>query len=178
MPLEHRPQTLDVMGAVGDTLWQWMLAKLGSMAAVGVLTYVGLLIVGLPLAFTLALIAGLLAFIPNFGALLSGIPAVLLGLSSGPQVALHVALVLVVVQIIEGNLVTPMLERRTVRLPPALTIAVQVLLGILAGGLGVLIASPLLATAIVVVERLYVRNRLGDDLTDQTLPVLVRNGYE
>jgi predicted PurR-regulated permease PerM len=130
------------------------------------------------LAFTLALIAGLLAFIPNFGPLLAAIPAMLLGLSDSPSKALQVGLVLIIVQIIEGNLVTPLLERKTVRLPPALTVAVQVLLGILAGGLGVLVASPLCAAAIVLVERLYVRDKLKDDLTERTLPSLVRQGYD
>jgi predicted PurR-regulated permease PerM len=177
VPVNQRPRALNTMNAVGDTLWQWMLAKLGSMLTVGVLTYIGLLIVGLPLAFTLALIAGLLGFIPNFGAILAAVPAVLLGLSENPPKAMQVGLVLVIVQIIEGNLVTPLLERKTVRLPPALTIAVQVLLGMLAGGLGVLVASPLLAASIVVVEHLYVEDRLGDDLTESTLPVSVRNGF-
>ena len=175
VPMHRRDEVLETMEAVSETLWQWMLVKLASMAVIGILTYIGLLIVGLPLAPTLALIAGLMSFIPNFGPILSSIPALLLGLSQSPATALQVLGVFLAAQVVESNLVTPILERRTLQMPPALTIAVQVLLGMLSGGLGVIVASPLLAAVMVVVERLYVEDKLGDDLSERTLPATVRS---
>jgi predicted PurR-regulated permease PerM len=174
IPIERRDQILGTMNAIGDVLWRWMLAKFVSMAAIGVLTYIGLLVIGLPLALTLAAIAGLMAFIPNFGPILSSLPAILIGLAEGPSKALQVAAVFLAVQGIESNVLMPVIERRMVRLPPALTITVQVLLGLIAGGLGVLVASPLCAAGMVAVERLYVRDTLGDDMKEETLPAALR----
>ena len=161
-PKNVRPRTLEVLAEIGDTLSWWLVGKVVSMIFIGLLTWIGLSILGVPLAFTLGLIAGLLSFIPNFGPIFSAVPAILLGFIDSPIKALYVLILFVIVQIIESNLVTPMIERRTVELPPALTIIAQLALGVLIGGLGLVLATPLLAVLMVLVQTVYIQDVLGD----------------
>lgn len=90
----------------------------------------------MPLALTLGLLAGVLNFIPNFGPLIAAVPAVLIALTISPQTALYVGLLYIAVQSIDGYVLTPFVNRRSVELPPVLTIFAQVLLGVLVGSLG------------------------------------------
>jgi predicted PurR-regulated permease PerM len=125
-------------------LRRWLLGRFAAMCAVGVLTGVGLWIAGIPLALTLGLFAGLLSFIPFLGPVLGAILPLLLGLTQGPATAGGVVIVFAVVQFLEGNLITPLIERHAVSMPPAVTIFAQVLMGTLGGAIGLLLASPVL----------------------------------
>ena len=165
-PVASRPRIYEVLAQIGDTLRWWLIGKIGSMLVIGILTWIGLLIIGVPLALTLGLIAGLLSFIPNFGPILSAIPAILLAFIDSPVTALYVIGLFIGVQLIESNLVTPWIERQTVELPPALTITSQLILGVLIGGLGLVLATPILAVIMVLVQTLYVEDVLGDSNTD------------
>jgi predicted PurR-regulated permease PerM len=165
-PVASRPRIYQVLAQIGDTLRWWLIGKIGSMLVIGILTWIGLSIIGVPLALTLGLIAGLLSFIPNFGPILSAIPAILLAFIDSPVTALYVIGLFIGVQLIESNLVTPWIERQTVELPPALTITSQLILGILIGGLGLVLATPLLAVVMVLIQTLYVEDVLGDRNTD------------
>jgi len=129
---------------------------------IGLLTWIGLSILGVPLALTLGLIAGLLSFIPNFGPIMSAVPAILLAFIDSPISALYVLILFIVVQLIESNLVTPLIERRTVELPPVLTIVAQLALTILFGAVGLILATPILAVVMVLVQTLYIQDVLGD----------------
>ncbi len=162
-PKERRARVLQVFARMGETLRWWIVGKIGLMIFIGVLTWIGLSIIGVPLALTLGLIAGLLSFIPNFGPILSAIPAILLAFINSPITALYVIILYVGVQIIESNLVTPLIERRTVELPPALTVVSQIALGVTLGGLGLVLATPLLAVVMVVVTMVYVEDILDDE---------------
>jgi predicted PurR-regulated permease PerM len=97
---------------------------------------------GVPLALTLGLLAGLLDFIPNIGPFLAGIPGVLIALTVSPSIALYVLIFYFIIQSLESYILTPILQQKTVKLPPALTIVAQVLLGVLVGGIGLILASP------------------------------------
>lgn len=165
-PKNKRTRVYEVLAQIGDTLRWWLIGKIGSMLVIGVLTWIGLSIIGVPLALTLGLIAGLLSFIPNFGPILSAIPAILLAFIASPITAVYVIALFIGVQLIESNLVTPWIERQTVELPPALTIASQLILGVLIGGLGLVLATPVLAVIMVLVQMLYVEDVLGDRNTD------------
>lgn len=165
-PLDKRPRVLEIVVGIGQTLRWWLIGKAGSMIFIGILTWVGLSIIGVPLALTLGLIAGLLSFVPNFGPILSALPAILLAFIDSPITALYVLGLYVGVQLIESNLVTPLIERETVELPPALTIGFQLALGVLIGGLGLVLAAPLLAMIMVVVQMVYIQDVLGDKETD------------
>jgi Predicted permease len=165
-PLKSRQRVGEVLAQIGETLRWWLIGKFASMFFIGVLTWIGLSIIGVPLALTLGLIAGLLSFIPNFGPILSALPAILLAFVDSPKTAVYVVALYVGVQLIESNLVTPIIERETVELPPALTILAQLALGILIGGLGLVLATPLLAVVMVLVQMVYVENVLGDEKTE------------
>lgn len=161
-PVPLRPRAAEVFGAIGDTLAWWLIGKVISMVFIGLVTWIGLSLLGVPLALTLGLLAGLLSFVPNFGPIISAIPAILLAFIESPIKAVYVLILFIAVQIIESNLVTPYIERRTVELPPALTVVAQVALGILIGGLGLVLATPMLAVIMVLVQMVYIQDVLGD----------------
>ena len=164
-PRERRGRVKEVIQGVYQTLRWWLIGKAGSMLFIGLLTWIGLWILGVPLALTLGLLAGLLSFIPNFGPIISAVPAILLAFIDSPITALYVLGLFVLVQLIESNIVTPFIERETVELPPALTITFQLALGVLVGGLGLVLATPLLAAIVVAVQMLYIEDVLGDAST-------------
>ena len=145
VPEDYREKLDACAASVAQILRWWVLAKLLSMTMVGVLISIGLAIVGIPLAGTLGIIAALMTFIPNVGPLISVIPAALLALAISPTEGLLTLLVFAVVFTLEGYVVTPLLERNIVRLPPALTLTMQLLLAVVAGPVGVALAAPVAA---------------------------------
>jgi predicted PurR-regulated permease PerM len=161
-PINRRERVQEVLTQIGSTLHWWLIGKVGSMIFIGLLTWIGLSILGVPLALTLGLITGLLSFIPNFGPILSAIPPMLLGFIESPMTAVYVLGLYVGVQLIESNLVTPLIERNTIELPPALTILFQLALALMVGGLGLVLATPLLAVIMVVIQMIYIQDILGD----------------
>ena len=146
----------EVLSKVAATLRNWLTAQLMAMAVVGVLTGTGLWIAGVPLAFALGLIAGLLAFIPNIGPVLAIAPALLLALPEGQKTVLIVLGIYIGVQALESYVVTPLLQQEKVSLPPALVIAVQLLFGVLFGILGLALATPITAAAMTIIGLVYV----------------------
>jgi len=145
IPEEHREKLDACAASVAQILRWWVLAKLISMSMVGILISIGLWIVGVPLAGTLGIIAAVMTFIPNVGPLISVIPAALLALAISPTKGLLALLVFAIVFTLEGYVVTPLLERNIVRLPPAMTLTMQLLLATVAGPVGVALAAPLAA---------------------------------
>ncbi|GHA54850.1 AI-2E family transporter [Pontibacter akesuensis] len=158
--VRHRSRIMQVLGMCYHSLKLWLLAMFLAMAVVGVSTAVGYSLLGLPLPFALALIAFLFAFVPNVGPLLAGVPAVLIGLTVSPQMALYVLLLYAGIQLVESYMLTPIIFHKTVDLPPALLLFFQVLLGLVQGALGLLLAAPLLAVLMVVINELYVKDVL------------------
>lgn len=165
LPQRRRPRMRKVLNEVGETLELWLIGKLVGMVIVGTATSIALSLLGVPLAVTLGLITGILNFIPYLGPLLAAIPMLLIAFSQGPTLALYVLVFYAVLQFLESYFLTPFVDRRTVSLPPALTISAQVLMGIFFGLLGVTLATPLVATMYVLVVMLYVQDVLGDDAT-------------
>jgi predicted PurR-regulated permease PerM len=161
-PVAKRPRMREVVGEIGETLRWWLIGKFFSMLIIGVLTTIGLTVLGVPLALSLGLIAALLAFIPNFGPIIAVLPAVLFAFVESPLQALYVLILYLVIQTVESYFITPLIDRETVAIPPALTIIFQILLGVLVGGLGLVLATPLLAVIIVLVKLLYIEDVLGD----------------
>jgi predicted PurR-regulated permease PerM len=162
VPPGRRGRAGEVMGQIGNALTHWLRGKLLTMLVVGILTATGLELMGLPLALTLGIIAGLLDFIPYIGPILAGIPAGLIAFTTDPVLTGYVALLFFVVQSIEGYLLMPLVERNTVALPPALTITMQVLMGLAFGLPGVALATPFAATLAVAIKMLYVEDVLGE----------------
>jgi predicted PurR-regulated permease PerM len=161
LPEAKVPRGREVLGRLYDTLWWWLIGRIAAMTFIGVITGVGLWIIGVPLAFLLGLLAALLSFIPNIGPILSAIPAVLLALAQGPREALWVVALYVGVQVVESYLLDPIIDRKTVHLPPALTILAQLVFVLFAGIPGLALATPLTAALVVLVTMLYVQDVLG-----------------
>jgi predicted PurR-regulated permease PerM len=118
-----------------------------------------------PLAVPLAILAGLLSFGPNVGPILSAVPGVLVGFAVEPRVALWALLVYAGVQALESYVLEPIVEQKVVSLPPALLLSFQMLMGLSSGIIGLFMATPLLVTLVVIVQSVYVRELLGDDVT-------------
>lgn len=171
LPEHRRPRAREVLAALRDILQRWLFARFTSMVVVGALTTLGLAAIGMPLALTLGIIAGILSFIPNLGPILAIVPAALVAISNGAEQVLIVILLYMGVQAIESYLITPLVERRTVSLPPAVTLIAQLLLSVIVGFLGLLLAAPLVAVLIVLVRMLYIEDVLGDkkdpDISEQ-----------
>jgi predicted PurR-regulated permease PerM len=163
VPPAGKSKAEDVLKQMGDNLKKWLKGKLFAMLVVTILTSVGLLIIGMPMWLVLALIAGILNFIPNFGPLIALIPAVLVALLQGPSTALWVAGLYILVQIAESNFITPMIQQRLIRIPPALIIIAQLLMAPLTGGWGLVLATPLMVLLIVAIKELYIKNYSKDE---------------
>jgi predicted PurR-regulated permease PerM len=163
-PLHRRQRIGEVVYAAGYTLRWWLFGQILAMVVVGLMMGVGLAIIGVPLAFALGVLAGLFEFIPTLGPLLGLLPALLLALTQDAQSALWVLALYSVVQTFESYLLTPLVQQRVVHLPPVVTIVAQVFFAWTVGPVGLLIAVPLIAVVMVVVQMLYIEDFLGDDL--------------
>jgi predicted PurR-regulated permease PerM len=161
-PPEGRARAGDILDELAATLRRWLLGQLVAMSVVGILTTIGLAVMRMPLALTLGLFAGIATFVPYFGGIAATTAGVLLALTHGAATALWTALLYLAVYGAEGYLITPMIQRRAVHLPPALLLGSQLVLAVLLGGLGLVFATPLTAAAMVLVRRLYQEEALGE----------------
>jgi len=161
-PPEKRDRARLILDEINHTMRWWLVGRFISMFVIGVLSGVGFWLLGVPLALTLGLIAAIFTFVPNIGPLISAIPAVLLALVQGPAVALYVLVLIAAVQALEGYLLTPIVQQRTISMPPALVLAAQVLMGLTLGFLGLFLATPITAIAVILVQRVYLEGVLKD----------------
>jgi len=162
-PRSRRQRLREVLDELGFTLWWWLMGQLVTMASVGVLIGIGLTILQVPLAGTLALIATILSFIPSLGPLISVIPAIMLGLTISPAMGIWVCLLYLGVQVLEANVITPLVQRKAISLPPAFVLGSELIMGLLLGGAGLAFATPLAAVCLVLVNMLYIQDYLGDE---------------
>jgi len=170
LPLRHRQPFYVISNRVGATLRRLLSGRLVGMAFEGVFTFVMLTLGGVPMAALLGLITGLLAFLPNIGAIVSGVLMVAVGFSAGNAEGLWAIFVYFFVQNVDGYLVVPYIARRTVDLAPALVLAAQLIMGALFGILGLLLADPVLAALKVTLEELS-RMRAGEQPTAPGEPI-------
>lgn len=159
-PINFRSRLGEVMCKTQNSLSHWMMAKLISMLIVGIFTAIGLVILGMPMPYALALIAALFSFIPNIGPYLALAPAILIALMQGGNMFIYVIILYFGIQIVESYIITPLIEKKMVQLPPALTLFWMVLLGLLTGILGLIMATPILAALVVIIKELYVKDYL------------------
>lgn len=162
IPESGQQKANDVLDRLGEQLRKWLKGKLFSMFVVFILTAIGLAILGMPLWLVLALLAGLISFIPNFGPILALIPAVLVALLQSPTMAALVVGLYILIQFIESNFITTFVQKKLLNMPPALIIIAQLLMGVLTGGWGLILATPITVIVIVLVQELYIKKREVD----------------
>jgi len=151
-PRRQRARATIIIDRIGDTLERWLLAQLTTMFAVFFVTWIGLAIIGIPGAFILGIQAGLLAFIPTVGALIAGLIVVLASFASGWVAMLSALLLFLGVHAMESYLLTPLLQRQALDIPPATLFAFQILLSVVFGIWGLALALPLMAVAKVMID--------------------------
>ena len=153
VPLSQRDYFYGTLEHMGATLRRLLAGRLIGMFVEGVSTWALLAIGGVPMAALLGMITGLFAFLPNIGAIISGLLIVLVGFSAGTDTGIYAIIVYLVVQAIDGYLVIPMVAKRAVDLAPALVLGAQILFGTLFGLLGLALADPIVALVKVALER-------------------------
>nr|WP_244659354.1 AI-2E family transporter [Bradyrhizobium guangdongense] len=151
-PAKHRLRATLIIDRIGETLERWLIAQIIVMLAVGVVTWIGLAIIGIPGPFILGIQAGLLAFIPTVGAIIAGVVVVLASLASGWIPALSALILFLGVHAMESYVLTPLLQRQALDIPPATLFAFQILLGVVFGIWGLALALPLVAIAKVMID--------------------------
>ena len=163
-PARHRTRATLIVDRIGETLERWLIAQIITMAAVFLVTWIGLSIIGIQSSFILGIQAGLLAFIPTVGALLGGLIVVLASLASGWVAAASAFVLFMGVHALESYVLTPIIQRQALDIPPATLFAFQILLGVVFGIWGLALALPLMAIAKVMIDHFK---------ADEVLPELV-----
>ena len=154
VPTRHRKRTLEIGEEVRGTLLQWLGAQAVSMAVIGVITTIALYVLDVKAALALGVLAGVSEFIPVFGPLLSAIPAIGIAFADSPTKALYVLITYIVIQQIESNIVSPLVMKHGVDVPPVVTILSGTIMTLLFGFLGLLIAVPLAAAALTILREI------------------------
>lgn len=167
VPEKNQDRAKRIFDALGEQLRNWIKGQLLSMFVVFILTAIGLAIMGIPLWLVLSLLAGLLSFIPNFGPLISLIPAVLVGLMQGPETALWIAALYILIQFVESNFITTLIQQKMVDMPPALIISAQMILGALTGSWGLVLSTPLTVVLILLTKQLYIEPRRNKSMKEK-----------
>ncbi len=161
VPRRGKAKAKQLFEDIGYNLKKWIKGAMISGFVIFVLISTVCLILGLDMWLILAITAGLLNVIPNFGPIMAMIPAVMVALLTSPTQALLVAGSFILVQAIEGNLITPNIQKKLLSIPPALLISFQVLMGTLSGGWGIVLAVPMLVIVMTVVKNLYLYENTG-----------------
>lgn len=156
LPARHRQRGAMIFDRIATVLRKWLVTQLIAMAAIGSVTTIVLLILDVKAAFALGLLAGLFEFIPTVGPILSAVPGVAMAFLDSPEKALYVLIAYWGIQFLENHILIPLLMKGGMDLPPALTVLAQALLALVFGFLGLMVAVPMLATVMVIVQMLYV----------------------
>ena len=161
LPVNAKQRGENLIGELHKVLKDWIKGQLFGFVFIALFTGLGLWIIGLPLVLTLALFAGILNFIPNFGPIIALVPALLLALSQGSDTALIIIGLYTGIQIIQSAVTQPLIQKKMINMPPALVVFGQVAMGMLAGFWGVLLATPVIAIILTIVNKLYVERQPG-----------------
>ena len=151
-PARHRARATVIVDRIGETLERWLIAQIITMFAVFVVTWIGLAIIGIQSSFILGIQAGLLTFIPTVGALIGGLIVVLASLASGWVAAASAFVLFLGIHALESYILTPILQRQALEIPPATLFAFQILLGVVFGIWGLALALPLMAIVKVMID--------------------------
>jgi predicted PurR-regulated permease PerM len=151
-PAQHRARSTIIVDRISETLERWLIAQMLTMAAVFVVTWIGLALIGIQSSFILGIQAGLLAFIPTVGAIIAGLIVVLASLASGWVAAASAFALFLGVHALESYILTPIIQRQALDIPPATLFGFQILLGVVFGIWGISLALPLMAIVKVLID--------------------------
>ncbi len=164
-PLWYRQRAREIIARLDQVLRGWLRATVISMALVGVATWGGLALLGIQQAAALGVLAGIMSFIPNFGTIVALIPSIAVGIVQTPESWGWVIVVLYGVSFLQSQILTPLLVQGSIRLPPVLVLLGQIVAGAFFGFLGLVLAVPLTAIVMVLVQEVYIGDVLGDRMT-------------
>ncbi len=154
-PKAYRPKATEVVADISAKLQRWLVAQMIVMAVVFLLTWLGLWIIGVESAFILGVQAGLLTFIPTIGAILGGLIVVLASFASGWPAALAAAILFMIIHALESYILTPLMQKEAIDIPPATLFATQILLGTVFGLWGLALALPVMAVIKVIIDKFH-----------------------
>ena len=163
LPQRQRPRAEETLSAVARALRWWFLSQLASMLLLGVTVSLGLWVIGIDFWLGLGVLTALLTFVPYLGPLIAAIPIVVIGFADGVQTGLIVTVFYLVVQNVEANIIVPWIQHKVVHLAPALAISAQLLLGLLFGLPGFILAAPLTVVGMVLVQKLWIEAVLDEE---------------
>ncbi|NML92556.1 AI-2E family transporter [Novosphingobium olei] len=159
LPVENRERFHGTVRRMGKSLRMLLFGRLIGMTVEGVATWIALAVYGVPMAALLGILTGLLAFLPNIGAPISGLLMVMVGFSGGTTMGIYCIAVYFIVQTVDGNIIVPMVAKRTADLAPALVLGAQLIFGVLFGILGLALADPIVAMLKIALERQAEHNK-------------------
>jgi predicted PurR-regulated permease PerM len=161
-PLWYRHRIRAILIRLELMLRRWLEATLLSMVFVGVATWIGLMFVGLEQAAALGVLAGVFSFIPNFGPILALVPSIAVGMVQAPQNIGWIILIIYGTSFLQSQVVNPILVAESLKLPPVIVLLGQIIAGVFLGFLGLMLAVPIIAIVMVLVQEIYIHDILGD----------------
>jgi predicted PurR-regulated permease PerM len=164
IPPDHKDLARKIINRISFSLKGWLKGTMISMVMLSILMPIGLSIMNIPLALVLGLLAGILVIVPNFGSFIAMIPGVLLALTISTDTAIIVALIYIGVQTLVQNIIAPIIQKKMINMPPALTIIGQLVMGVLGGAMGIIMAVPAIAIMMILADEMYVK-RINPELS-------------
>jgi predicted PurR-regulated permease PerM len=167
-PISYRYRVREIFARLDYTLRGWLRATIISMAFVGLATWLGLALLGIEQAVALGVLAGLLSFIPNFGPIIALVPSIAVGILQTPESVGWIVVIIYGVSFVQSQIFTPLLVAGSIKLPAVMVLLGQIIAGAFLGFLGIMLAVPITAILMVLVQEVYVKDILGDSSVQET----------
>lgn len=165
-PIWYRHRVREIFVRLDYTLRGWLRATVISMAFVAVATWMGLTLLGIQQAAALGVLAGLLSFIPNFGPIIALVPSIAVGIIQTPEHIGWIVVIIYGVSFVQSQIFTPLLVAGSIKVPPVLVLLGQIVAGAFLGFLGIMLSVPITAILMVIVQEVYVKDMLGDNMVE------------
>lgn len=162
VPAGRRQRAREMLDLLAATLTRWLIGQSVTMAVVGTLTAIGLLLLGVAAPFALGIVSGMFAFVPYVSPILASALAILMAAVQGPTLAVYVVALYAVIHLVESSVITPLVQAEAIELPPVLTLFATLVFGLLLGPVGVLLAAPLAVVLLVAINAIYIEGVLGE----------------
>ncbi|MDO7907195.1 AI-2E family transporter [Paenibacillus sp. JX-17] len=155
IPKRYHKDGREVMAEIDEALGSFIVGRVLINVALGIMMYIGFLIIGLPYALLLTVVSVILNFIPYVGAILAAIPVVIIGFIESPSMAIWSLVVIVVAQQLQDNLLSPIVYGKQLDIHPLTTVILLLLGGDLGGILGIIIVIPLYMVIKIIIRKVY-----------------------